>query len=174
MNAASRIALTLGLCLGIASLAVVYAAGEPTLAIVGQVDTPQTFTMAAFHALPHTSLDVLDVHNGKTEHYQGVPLLTLLEKAGAPVGAKLKGGTMPTVVIAEAPDGYRVAFALAELDAGLGDTPVLVADTMEGAPLDADHGPFRLVVPHDKRPARWIRGLTTVRVIVPAKAAEKP
>ena len=58
-------------------------------------------------------------------------------------------------------------FSLAELDADFQDSDVIVADTMNGAPLDDKTGPFRLVVPHDKRPARWIKtvqSLTVVRI----------
>jgi hypothetical protein len=38
-------------------------------------------------------------------------------------------------VIAEAANGYRVAYSLAELDPDFQDSGVLVADTMDGAPL---------------------------------------
>jgi DMSO/TMAO reductase YedYZ molybdopterin-dependent catalytic subunit len=68
------------------------------------------------------------------------------------------------VLVAEASDGYRVAFALAELDPGTGDTQVLLAHRMNGAALDGEVGPLRLVVPKDKRPARWIRQLSTLHV----------
>jgi len=37
--------------------------------------------------------------------------------------------------VAEGADGYRVVFSLAELDSGIADSEVLVADTMDGAPL---------------------------------------
>ena len=38
----------------------------------------------------------------------------------------------------------------------------------DGKALDARGGPFRVVVPGDKRPARWIRQVTTLK-IVPVK-----
>jgi hypothetical protein len=60
---------------------------------------------------------------------------------------------METYVIAEAEDGYRVVFSLAELDSGILESEVLVADTMDGAPLAGKLGPLRLVAPHEKRPA---------------------
>ena len=49
-----------------------------------------------------------------------------------------------------------MVFSLAELDAGIADSEVIVADTMDGAPLGDKLGPFRLVAPHEKRPARWV------------------
>jgi DMSO/TMAO reductase YedYZ molybdopterin-dependent catalytic subunit len=138
MKILSRAILTFGLCLGIAGFALAQASREATLRVVGQVESPQTFTMEAFRALPHETLKVLDVHSGKTDVYEGVPLVTLLAKAGAPLGEKLRGKTMPTMLLAEATDGYRVAFALAELDAGLGGVQVLVADKVNGAPGPMD------------------------------------
>ena len=72
---------------------------------------------------------------------------------------------MATYVLAEAADGYRVVFSLAELDSGILDSEVIVADTMDGAPLGEKQGPFRLVAPHEKRPARWVRMLKSITVV---------
>ncbi len=74
---------------------------------------------------------------------------------------------MTTCVVAEAIDGYRVLFALAELDTDFVNSEVLVADTVDGGPIDEKRGPLRLVVPHDKRPARWVRMLKSIMVTSP-------
>jgi len=71
---------------------------------------------------------------------------------------------MASYVVAEASDGYRVVFSLSELDSGILDSEVMVADTMDGAPLGEKQGPFRLVAPHEKRPARWVRMLKSITV----------
>jgi DMSO/TMAO reductase YedYZ molybdopterin-dependent catalytic subunit len=76
---------------------------------------------------------------------------------------------MATYVQADASDGYRAIFSLPELDADFQDSEVIVADTMNGAPLDEKTGPFRIVAPHDKRPARWIRMLQSITVVRVAK-----
>jgi DMSO/TMAO reductase YedYZ molybdopterin-dependent catalytic subunit len=94
-------------------------------------------------------------------------LAELLRRARVPQGAQLRGAAMATYVQADAADGYRVIFSLAELDADFQESDVIVADTMNGAPLDDKTGPFRLIAPHDKRPARWIKmvqSLTVVRI----------
>jgi Oxidoreductase molybdopterin binding domain len=72
---------------------------------------------------------------------------------------------MATYVIAAAEDDYRVVFSLAELDSGIIESDVIVADTMDGVPLAPKQGPFRLVAPHEKRPARWVRMLKSIAVI---------
>ena len=137
------------------------------LKIAGAVSTPLTLTVADLKALPRTTIQATNTHEKRTETYEGVLLETLLEKAGAPHGEKLRGALMTTYVIAEAEDGYRVVFALAELDSGFLDSQVLVADTMDGAPIGPKQGPFRLVAPHEKRPARWVRMLKSITVVSP-------
>ncbi len=52
----------------------------------------------------------------------------------------------------------------AELDPVMTDNRIIVADRMNGKPLDPKEGPFKIVVPGDKRPARWIRMLTALQV----------
>jgi hypothetical protein len=42
---------------------------------------------------------------------------------------------------------------------------VLLADRRDGNPLGEKEGPFRLVIPSDKRQVRWIRMIRTMRVM---------
>ena len=124
-------------------------------------------TVADLKKMPRKTLSVVNSHDKKTESYEGVLLDELLHKAGVPQGEQLRGRAMATYIIAEAEDGYRVVFSLAEIDSGILESEVLVADTMGGAPLGAQQGPFRLVAPHDKRPARWVRMLKSITVVGP-------
>ena len=137
------------------------------LKIGGAVTTPLTLTVADLKAMPRTTVAAVNSHEKKTETYEGVLLEELLRKAGAPHGEQLRGPLMTGYVVAEAEDGYRVVFALAELDSGFIDSQVLVADTMDGAPIGPKLGPFRLVAPHEKRPARWVRMLKSITVVTP-------
>jgi hypothetical protein len=41
---------------------------------------------------------------------------------------------------------------------------VIVADTLNGHPLPAASGPFRLIVSEDKRPARSVRNLVSIEL----------
>lgn len=72
---------------------------------------------------------------------------------------------MAARLIAEASDSYRAVFALAEMDPGLLDANVIVADTMDGAALPANQGPLKIVAPGEKRPARWVRMLTSLTIV---------
>jgi DMSO/TMAO reductase YedYZ molybdopterin-dependent catalytic subunit len=145
--------------------AVAQTAGGAELKISGAVTTPLDLTVADLKKMPRKTLTVVNPHDKKTEVYEGVALEELLRRAGLPQGENLRGAAMATYVLAEAADGYRVVFSLAELDSGILDSEVIVADTMDGAPLGANQGPFRIVVPHEKRPARWVRMLKTLTVV---------
>lgn len=130
----------------------------------GSVATPLCLSPADLKAMPRKTLKVENPHDKKTEVYEGVLLSDLFQKAGAPMGHQLRGPTMTTYVLAEASDGYKVIFSLAELDSDFTDADAIVADTLDGAPLGANEGPFKLVVPHDRRPARWVRMLQSLSV----------
>jgi DMSO/TMAO reductase YedYZ molybdopterin-dependent catalytic subunit len=135
------------------------------LRISGAVSSPLVLTLSDLKKLPRKTLSVMNPHNKKTETYEGVLVEELLHRAGVPQGEQLRGPSMAIYVIAEAEDGYRVVFSLAELDSGILDSEVMVADTMDGAPLAAKQGPFRLVAPHEKRPARLVRMLKSITVV---------
>jgi DMSO/TMAO reductase YedYZ molybdopterin-dependent catalytic subunit len=135
------------------------------LRIGGDVSVPLRLTIADLKKMPRKTLSVLNPHDKKTETYEGVLLEELLNRAGVAQGEKLRGALMTTYVIAEAEDGYRVVFSLAELDSGILESDVIVADTLDGAPLAVKQGPFRLVAPHEKRPARWVRMLKSIAVV---------
>lgn len=140
------------------------------LRVAGNVATPLSLSESDLKALPRKALKVLNHHENKEETYEGVAVQELLRRAGVPQNEKLSGSAMATYVLAEAADGYSVLYSLAELDSDFQDSEVIVADTMNGSPLGEKQGPFKMVAPHDKRPARWIRmlkSLTVVTVVPP-------
>jgi hypothetical protein len=67
-------------------------------------------------------------------------------------------------LVAEGRDGYRAVFAWAELDPSFMDKAVYVVSKRDGKPLPDNDGPFELVVPGEKRNARWVRQLTVLRL----------
>jgi len=135
------------------------------LRIGGEVSTPLTLSVNDLKKLPRTIVKVLNPHDHKEEIYEGVAVQELLGRAGVPQKERLRGSAMAMYVLAEASDGYRVLYALAELDSDFQDSEVIIADTMNGAPLAEKQGPFKMVAPHDKRPARSIRMLKSITVV---------
>ena len=135
------------------------------LRISGDVATPLILSPEELKKMPRKTLKVVNPHEKKTEVYEGVPLEELFRRAGVPQRANMRGAAMAAYVVAEARDGYRVVFSLAELDSDFVDSEVIVADTLDGAPLGSKQGPFKIVAPHEKRPARWVRMLKSLTVV---------
>lgn len=142
---------------------------EARLTVTGTVDKPLSLSIRDLRNLPRTTVKALNAHEGKEETYEGVLLGELLAEAGVPRGEKIRGAAMATYVEAEGADGYRVILSLAETDSGFQDSEVIVADKMNGQPIGANLGPLRLVVPHDKRPGRWVRMLQSIKVVTVPK-----
>jgi len=140
-------------------------AGPVLLEINGDVAHPLTFQEQDWKVLKHVSISASNAHEKKTAVHQGVPLLDLLQAAGVPSGENLRGKLLATCVVVTASDGYKATFSLAELDSGIGNRQVIVADGEDGKPLSPGTGPLRLVVPEDKRPARWVRMVKSIRVV---------
>jgi len=126
---------------------------------------PRALSVNDLKKLPRTTVKVLNPHDHKEEIYEGVAVQELLGRAGVPQKERLRGSAMAMYVLAEASDGYRVVYALAELDSDFQDCDVIIADTMGGAPLGEKQGPFKMVAPHDKRPARSIRMLKSITMV---------
>jgi DMSO/TMAO reductase YedYZ molybdopterin-dependent catalytic subunit len=138
-------------------------ASPAALTIAGDVATPLTLSLADLKAMPRTRVEHID-HDVKRVH-EGVLVSAILERAGVPVGTGLRGEALVTVVVAQATDGYGVAFSLGELDAALARQDIIVADTTDGAALAEPQGPLRLVVPKDSRGARSVRMLVRLEVV---------
>jgi hypothetical protein len=56
-----------------------------------------------------------------------------------------------------------VLYALAEVDPSIHAGDVIVADSMNGQKLAKD-GAFKMISSEEKRPARWVRNLTSITV----------
>ena len=124
----------------------------------------ETLSPDDLKAIPHHTVTVHNPHTNADETYSGVPLIDLLAKEGVPHGHDLRGKGLSQYVVATGSDGYKAVLALAEVDPDFHPGEVLVADQIDGKPLDAKIGPFRLVVTEDKRPARSVHNLVSIEV----------
>jgi len=123
-----------------------------------------TVTPEELAALPHKSVSVFNAHSKTNETYSGVPLADLLSKAGVPLGEAVRGKLFMVGVVAAGTDGYGVLYSLAEVDPAIHTGDVIVADTVDGKKLDKD-GAFKMVSSEERRPARWVRNLTSISVV---------
>src|SRR5215475_9311643 len=113
---------------------------------------------AEIEALPHMKVTARE--HASPVLFEGVSLKSVLEKAGVTFGESLKGKRLANCLVVEAADGYRVVMALPELDPAFTDKQTLLAFLRDGKPLGEKEGPYRIVVPDEKRMARWVRQVT--------------
>lgn len=145
------------------TLCVVSETGFSQITISGEVTKPLTLQAADLKALPHTEVTGKD-RDGKDHNYSGVPLADLLKLAGVTMGGELRGKNLMKYVVVKAIDGYETLYALPELDSVFATRTIILADSVDGAALPAGVGPYRIVVPGEKKPARWVREVKSIEV----------
>jgi tungstate transport system substrate-binding protein len=101
-----------------------------------------------------------------------VPLLAVLRAAGVPAelkmdpaaDPKMKNANLRLTVAVEGADGYAASFTLAELLPDVGRREAWLA-------LAPDPSPPRLIIPQDRKPARWVRDVARIRAYDAAAGA---
>lgn len=139
------------------------AAHSQQLTIQNEDGKPTILSRADLEALPHVKVQA-SAHDVSAS-FEGVTLKSVLEKAGVSFGETLRGKRLASCLVAEASDGYRVVIALPEMDPAFTDKQIIVAFLKDGKLLDEKEGPYRIVIPDEKRPARWIRQLTALKIV---------
>lgn len=139
-------------------------ATDAELRLIAPHHDPVILTAADLKAMPHLNVTIHNSHSNADETYSGVRLADLLGKVGAPLGNRLRGKALAHYIVASGSDGYQTVLALGEVDPEFHPGEVLVADTMDGKPLDRRSGPLKLVVTEDKHPARSVRYLAQVEL----------
>lgn len=138
-------------------------AEEAVVTLIDEHGDERTFDADDLAKLPRQTVKAPDQKGAKT--YEGVSLADVLQHFGVGFGDKLRGRRTPVIVLCEARDGYRVALSLVEIDPATTDALVLLADRRDGQLLAGDEGPFRFIIPADKRGVRSIRMLRMIRVV---------
>jgi hypothetical protein len=140
---------------------------EESLDLRGDLPNPRRIGASELHRLLRVEVRTPDPHDpGKEIVYSGTPLAEVLKAGGLPLDSDMAAirETVAMTVLVAAIDGYRAAFSFAELEPELADRIILLADTKDGQPLSPHEGPFRIVVPGEKRPVRWVRQVSAVTV----------
>ena len=133
-----------------------------TLSLHGEVETPRTLSYADLLALPQTDI-TCDIHcvtswSKVGMRWKGVAFSLL--------ASLVKPKPEVRFVIMECEQGFTTSLPIGALQ----DTDVLVAHSVEGGPLTAEHGgPVRMLVPkrYFYKSAKWLRGLKFVPVDEP-------
>jgi DMSO/TMAO reductase YedYZ molybdopterin-dependent catalytic subunit len=136
---------------------------QASVKITGEVTTPLTVNDADLQKFKQTTVVRKD-RDGKDHTYSGVLLSDLLQKAGVTMGPELKGENLTKYLLVDASDGYQVTFALAELDKSYTDRMIILANQVDGKPLLPADGPFRIIVQDEKKPARCIKQVISLKI----------
>jgi len=133
-----------------------------TITVMGINGTTATLSLSDLSKLPQQTVKAMD--HGTPATFDGVLLTDVLAKVDLPMGEKFHNTGASYYVVVEAQDGYRAVFAWAELDSTFIDKSVYVVTSRDGKPISGNDGPFQLVVPGEKRAARWVRQVTALRI----------
>jgi hypothetical protein len=98
-----------------------------------------TLKSADLARLPRTRVETAD--GDRKIVFEGARLVDLLVSVGFTFGQTMRGDRMSNYLVVESRDGYRVVFALPELDPAFTDDVVLLAFRQDGHPLP-EGGPF--------------------------------
>ena len=139
-------------------------ANKPFFTVEGEVLKPLKLTLEDLSNLKQTEVKAKD-RDGKEHTFKGVRLVDILDSAGVTLGKELRGENLTKYILIKAVDGYEVIFSLPEVDPEFTGQTIILAYQVDGNPLPKGEGPFRIVAPNDKKPARWIRELSMIKVI---------
>jgi len=151
------------LFLAVVAVLTLHASHAQQLTVQNDDGKQTVLSRADLEALPHVKVQA--AAHDVSAAFEGVALKAVLEKAGIVLGEALRGKRLAACLLVEAADGYRVVIALPEMDPGFTDKQIILAFLKDGKPLDPKEGPYRIVIPDEKRPARWIRQVTSLKVV---------
>jgi len=135
-----------------------------SITVEGEVLRTLKLTPKDLAKFPQSEVKAKD-REGKEHTFKGTTLSVVLDSAGVTLGADLKGKNLTKFVLLHAADGYEVVFALAELDPAFTSNTILLATHVDGKPLPKGEGPIRLVNPAEKKPTRWIREISSIKIL---------
>lgn len=136
---------------------------KPFFTVEGEVLKPLKLTADDLSKLKKAEVKAKD-KDGKEHTFKGVRLVDILDSAGVTLGGQLRGENLAKYVLIKAVDGYEVIFSLPEVDPEFTGQTILLAYAVDGNPLPKGEGPFRIVAPNDKKHARWIREVSTIKI----------
>ena len=114
-----------------------------------------TLTPDELSGLPRVDVDVTFQTSGgeSSGRYSGVLLWDVLIARDAFAGSE-HNAELRKIFVVRARDDYEIAFSIGEIHPAYGDTPLMLADQVDGEPSE---GGYREVVPGDTRGGRNVR-----------------
>lgn len=130
--------------------------------LLGVGDKTITLTPESLKALPPVEMDVtFQTSKGiSSGRYKGVLFWDVLKANGAFEGLEHSAELTATFTVL-ASDDYLIAFSIGEIHPDFGNTAMMLADQVDGKPLE---GGYRIIVPGDTRGARNVRDVVKIEL----------
>jgi hypothetical protein len=138
-------------------------ADHPTIRLILDGKPSDVLDRASLAQMPRTTVKAA-APGEQPSTWQGVALKDIVSRTCVASGDAMTGRALARLVRVTTANGDQVVFGAAELHPDFGNAEVILADSKDGQPL-AQNAPFRLIVPKDKRPDRWLTYVTTVEVL---------
>ncbi|SEN35662.1 molybdopterin-binding protein [Actinacidiphila rubida] len=135
------------------------------VALTGDLARPGPLTVAALRGRRQhlARVEFACATSGERRHTFTGPLLhDVLLDAGPRFDPRRRKDRLRFLIAVRGADGHHAVLSWAEIDPDFGRAPVLLAVTLDGTQLDGA-GP-QLVLPQDRCGARYISGITAIRV----------
>lgn len=135
------------------------------LALTGDLARPVRLTVPDLLAWPQHRVRVgFECATSGTQHHRfaGPLLYDVLCDAGPGFDPVRRKDRLRFLIAVDGTDGHRALLSWAEIDPDFAHAPVLLAVSIDDAPLDR-HGP-QLVLPQDRCGARHISGINAIRL----------
>ncbi|WDF56926.1 molybdopterin-dependent oxidoreductase [Mucilaginibacter sp. KACC 22063] len=129
----------------------------------GEVEKPFTITSAWLQKAKQVSVKATG-HDGKSHKYTGVLLSDIITEAGGIPNNQLRGKALARYILVKAADGYRAVIAMAEISNEFNDKQIILADKVDGKPLDDKTGPYQVIIAGEKKWGRWVREVNEIDV----------
>lgn len=158
------IVVTTGFLLSFMAGVLAQEADRGTLEITGQLLPAGRMTREEIARLPVVEQDVR-YQTSKGEEagrYKGPLLWSVLEARGI---TELSGHNpqLRHSLAVEGRDGYRIVISVGEVDPDFGNAPIQLGIERDGEEIVETEG-YRLVVPGDKRGARYVRDVVKIEI----------
>lgn len=146
-------------------MAFTFGAHAQEVTISGDGIIPVTITKGMFADMKQVVI-MAKAHDEKVHRYSGVLLTDILAKAGVAQGDSAKKKTVSTYIIVTAADNYKAIYALPEIDPLFATRSIILANRADKKPLTVEDGPFQIIVPGEKKHARWVRQVSGIQVVI--------
>jgi len=136
--------------------------GKFTIELLGIGQNPITLTPDTLKSLPVVEMDVtFQTSKGPSSgHYKGVLFWDVLKANGAFEGVE-HNQELKKVFVVKASDDYQIAFSVGEIHPDFGNTPMMLADQVDGKTFE---GGYRIIMPGDTRGARNVRDVVGIEM----------